>query len=122
MSYDLNTVNLIGRLTRDPEGGQTQNGKTYCNFSIASNAGEAVSFFDITAWEKTADATLNYMKKGSMVAVSGRLVQDRFNDKDGNARSKIKISASSVQFIGGKQSSEDGGSFGQPPANDVIPF
>jgi len=102
MSYDINNITIIGRLVRDPESTYTKSNKHYCRFSIAVNEGkDQVSFFDVTAWEKTADSISQYMKKGSQIAISGKLRQDRWQDQHGQPKSRISINANSVQFLGG---------------------
>jgi single-strand DNA-binding protein len=129
---DINEWVGAGRLTRDPELSYTKNQTSVCNFSIASNGmkeGE-VSFFDVTAWSKTADNVAKFLKKGSQCIIEGRLHQDRFQDKDGQNRSKVKIIARIVQFIGGKSDAAAGGQQqqqytgqqqGQPPDDIPIP-
>lgn len=106
----LNEVRLIGNLTKDPES-RAAGQSTIANFSIAVNrrwtAGdgtkkEEVSYFDCEAWNKTGELVMNYLKKGRSVLVGGRLQQDRWEDKDGGKRSKIKIVVENVQFLGQK--------------------
>lgn len=109
---DLNSVILIGRLTRDAELKYTQTGTAICNFSVAVNktlpprdgdGGEwktEVSFFDVTLWGKVAEGKAKYLTKGKQVCVSGELVQDRWTDKEtGKERSRVKITAKSVQLL-----------------------
>lgn len=104
MSFDINNLTVVGRLTKDPEKRTTQSGLSVCNFSIAVGRGEEnVSFFDVTCWKKTADAVTQYMSKGSQVVISGEIVQDRYQDKEGKNKSKVFINAHSVQFVGGKK-------------------
>jgi single-strand DNA-binding protein len=109
MAWDINQVVLIGRLTRDPQLSQTSGNNTpVCRFSIANNRGknqDDVSFFDITAWNQTAERCAQYLTKGSQVAVEGRLRQFRFQDKSGQNRSKVEVVANTVQFLG----TRDGG-------------
>ncbi|HMA99901.1 MAG TPA: single-stranded DNA-binding protein [Spirochaetota bacterium] len=106
MALDINVVTVVGRLTRDPELSYTpQNQTPVCRFSVANNRGgqnNEVNFFDITAWNKTATTCSQYLKKGRQVVVQGRLQQDRFEDKNGQKRSKVKIIANFVQFTGSK--------------------
>ena len=120
MAVDMNSVSIIGRLTRDPELAYTQSQVAVCRFSVANNrigAGnqEEVNFFDIVTWDKLATTCSQYLRKGRQVGILGRLSQNRFQDKQTGAnRSKIEIVALSVQFIGG----QDGGSgdYNPPPA------
>ena len=110
--YDINQVTLIGRLTRDPEMKVTQAGKNYVKFGLAVGEGkDKVSFFNVTAWDKTADSVGQYMKKGSQICVQGKLKQDRWQDKEGQAKTAVSINAFTVQFLGGKSDSQ-----AQPPS------
>jgi len=110
MSWDINQVIVVGRLTRDPELSYTQNQIPICKFSVANNrndgkGGEDVSFFDVVAWNKVATSCSQYLRKGSQVVIDGRLNQSRFQDKTGQNRSKVEIVASLVQFVGAKSDS-----------------
>jgi single-strand DNA-binding protein len=102
----LNTVNVMGNLTRDPEIKHTANGKELCIFSIANNRfnsknGEKineVSYFDVEVWGLAALNCNKYLIKGSGIIVEGRLRQERW-EKDGKNQSHIKITANSVHFL-----------------------
>jgi len=110
MSNDINSVVIVGRLTRDAELKYTNTGTGIGKFSIASNRGrksgdqwtEEVSYFDITIWGKTAENLNQYLLKGTQVCVTGELRQNRW-DQDGQARSKVEINCRQVQLIGGKK-------------------
>jgi single-strand DNA-binding protein len=107
---DLNQVVLVGRLVRDPELRYTPQGAPVCEFILASNRRftkkdgekvEEVIFVDVVAWNKLAEVSAEYLKKGRSVALSGSLTQDRWEDEaTGQKRSKIRIQANSVQFLG----------------------
>ena len=102
MSYDTKQTILVGRLTRDPEVAYTKQNTPVVKFSIASNRRkDEVNFFDIVAWDKLADTCSKFLQKGRQVIVTGRLQQSRFQDKNGQNRSKVEIVANNVQFIGG---------------------
>ena len=116
----LNRVTLIGRLTRDPETRNTSTGKTVASFSIAvdkrfkRDGGADADFFRVTAWGQTAEFVSQYLSKGRLVAVDGRLEQSKFIDKDGNQRETVEVVAENVQGLdrprddqGGSQSSDD---------------
>ncbi len=102
----LNTVNMMGNLTRDPEIRYTPAGKAVCNLSIANNRiytknGEKVqevSFFDVEVWGAMAENCTKYLKKGSGIIVEGRLRQDRW-EKDGKTQSRVRIAANNVHFM-----------------------
>ena len=133
MARDINSVILVGRLTRDPEFSYTQNQTPFCRFSIANNRmganqQEEVNFFDIITWDKIATTCSQYLKKGRQVVIEGRLKQDRFQDQSGVSKSRVEIVASSVQFIGSSNqgssspvpTSSAGGD--QAPSNGGIPL
>lgn len=111
----LNSILIEGNLTRDPELKHTPSGAYVCSMSIASNRwykqGESVekevSFFDIEAWSKLAEACGGRLKKGRGVRVVGRLKQERWTDAEGKQRSKIKIVAEHVEFKPVFQKDED---------------
>lgn len=102
----LNSVNIMGNLTKDPEVKVLQSGKSVCSFSIANNRvfsknGEKVtevSYFDVNAFGPSADNCGKYLKKGSGVVVTGSLKQDRW-EKDGQKFSRVKIVASAIHFL-----------------------
>jgi len=103
----LNSVNIMGNLTRDPELKYTNSGAALCNLSIANNrvysskSGEKVeevSFFDVEAWGAIAENCAKYLTKGSGIIVEGRLKQDRW-EKDGQQRSRVRISATNIHFM-----------------------
>ena len=104
----LNVVALQGRLARDPELRQTTAGRSVCNFTIACDAGkERTDWFDVVAWEKSAEFICKYFQKGSMILLEGRLQSRKYQDKNGNNRTAVEVEAESVNFCGGKQ--ENGG-------------
>lgn len=108
MSNDLNSVTLVGRLTRDSELKYTNTGTPICKFSIASSsyAGQGkdnyTSYFDITLWGKQGEAIQQYLEKGKQVAISGELKQDRW-EQEGQKRSKVYIVARNVQLLSSNQ-------------------
>ena len=103
---DLNSVLIEGNLTRDPVAAATPRGTPVCTFSVASNRyyraenerQEEVSFFDVETWNKLAERCGEELHKGRGVRVVGRLKQDRWSDKEGNPRSRIKVVADHVEF------------------------
>lgn len=110
---DINSVNLIGRLTREAELKYTASGSPVLTFSIAVNESrkvqdewvKEVSYFDITLWGKLGESLKQYMMKGKQVAVNGKLRQQRWQDNNGDNRSKIVVIALEVQLLGGQESS-----------------
>ncbi|MBN8219145.1 MAG: single-stranded DNA-binding protein [Spirochaetes bacterium] len=123
MPWDLNVIMIVGRLTRDPELSYTQNNTPMCRFSIANNRGNQegdVNFFDVVAWNKTAEVVHQVVRKGSQVAIEGKLKQNKFVDKTtGQNRSVVNIIASSVQFLGSPRGQgEGGGAYGQEAGSE----
>lgn len=117
MARGINQVNLMGRLTRDPEIRKTTTDKTIASFSIAVDrqGGEETDFFDITCWNNLAEIVEKYVSKGSKVYVSGRLQLDRW-EQDGQKRSKVSVTANDVTFLDSPRDS--GGEYDQTPKED----
>ena len=114
---------IAGNLCRDPESRVTPKGTTICVFSVAVNQDfkdasgavhKSTSFFDIEAWGKQGESCQKYLTKGSPVLVVGTLKQDTWEDKaTGQKRSKIKVVAQNVQFLG-KAAAAPAGEFDEP--------
>lgn len=101
-----NRVVLIGRLTRDPELRTTQSGKEVCSFSIAvqrrgkpQDGQPEADFFRVTAWEHSAQYVANYLSKGRLIAVDGRLQSRKYTANDGSEREVVEIVAEQVQGL-----------------------
>lgn len=107
----LNTVNLMGRLTRDPELRSTGSGKSVANFSLAveRDIASAVTgkreadFIDCVAWGKTAEFVSQWFRKGSMAVVSGRLQVRPWEDQNGNKRKAVEVNVASCYFGSSKK-------------------
>ena len=118
----MNTIVIIGRLTRDPELKSTNAGTSVCNFSVAvdrtyrdKDGNRPTDFFDISVFGATAEFVAKYFKKGSSIAISGAMESRKFVDKDGNNRIAWSLHADEVNFCGSK-SENNGGS--QKPSID----
>lgn len=103
----LNRVILIGRLTRDPELRYTPNGTAVCRFTLAVqrkfNRDEA-DFIDIVAWRGLAENCANYLSKGKLTAVEGRLQVRAYEGQDGQKRRAAEVIAEDVRFLDSKAS------------------
>lgn len=107
MSY--NKVVLVGRLTRDPETKQTLDGNLISTFTLAvnrSNNGEA-DFIRIVAFRKLAELVHNYLQKGRMVLVEGKLRINKWKANDGQTRSTPEIWADNIVFIDVRKGERD---------------
>ncbi|NPV38867.1 Single-stranded DNA-binding protein [Brevinematales bacterium NS] len=106
MAWDINRVVLVGRLARDPEIKYTPTNTAVARFTLAvggkprNDGGDSVSFIPIVVWGKTAETCKQYLSKGKMVAVDGRLDQRSWKAQDGSARSVIEVVADRVEFLG----------------------
>lgn len=119
-----NLTILTGRITKDlglKQAGQTQ----VTNFSMAVDnpfKKDDTSFFDIVAFGKTAQLLNDYCGKGSKVLVEGNLKQDRFQDKEGNNRSVVRVIANRIEFLDNKGSNQKNNQHqqqrGQAPAGN----
>lgn len=104
---DLNSVNLMGRLTRDIEVRYTQNNIAHSIFSIAVNRNvkdgdgwkEEASFIGIEVWGNLAESIKRYSGKGKRIAVNGYIVQKSYQAKDGSNQNKTYVVANSVSLI-----------------------
>jgi single-strand DNA-binding protein len=113
----MNSVHLVGRLTAEPELRYFESGKSVAKFRIAVNrTKEEADFFEIEAWDKTAEVAGQYCRKGSQVGISGSLVQERWKDKTtGTGRSKVVVRCSRLELLGSRPESEGQG-YAQPEA------
>jgi single-strand DNA-binding protein len=103
MNY--NRIILVGRLTRDPELRATPDGTSVVRFAIAVNrtvrpgAEEQVDYFDIVAFRQLADTVANYVTKGRLVLVEGKLQTRSYTDREGNRRKAYEVIADTVRFL-----------------------
>ena len=112
----LNHITIMGRLTRDPELRRTGSGIAVASFTVAvdrdfsQKGGEKeTDFINCVAWRQTGEFVSKYFKKGSMIAVSGRLQNREWKDKDGNKRTSAEIVADNCYFGSSKAESAQGG-------------
>ncbi|TFJ92277.1 single-stranded DNA-binding protein [Lentibacillus salicampi] len=110
----LNRVVLVGRLTRDPDLRYTPNGAAVANFTLAVNrpfsnqqGNRDADFINCVVWRRQAENLAQYMSKGSMVGVDGRVQTRTFETKEGRTAFVTEIVADSVQFLESKGSSQN---------------
>lgn len=128
----VNNIVLIGRMVRDPETRTTTTGKTVCSFTIAvqkrikpTDGSPDADFFSIVAWNKDADYVTQYITKGRLVSVEGRLQSRKYTASDGSSREVVEVVANNVQGLDRPREEERPGASGTPiPASesDVDPF
>ncbi len=118
----LNKVMLIGNLTRDPEVRYTPSGTAVAKIGLAvsdtfvTKSGEKkeqTCFVDVDVWARQAETCGQYLTKGSPVLIEGKLQLDQWESKEGEKRSKLKVHADRVQFLGRPRKDaepQDGGS------------
>ena len=123
------TMIFIGRLGRDPEMRFSPKGEPVTSFSVAVDDGYGESkktlWLRVSVWGKQAEACNQYLKKGKMVLVEGRMIADAatggpriFQKKDGTWAASFEVNASTVKFLGGKDEAEAGPEF----VSDEVPF
>lgn len=115
----MNRLTIIGRLTRDPEIRMTQDGQTtIARFGIAVDRrgkDQKADFFNVTAFNKTAQFAEKYLKKGTKIAIAGHLQMDEYTNKDGQKVTNVIIIADEVEFCESKKSVTDSN---QPVTDD----
>lgn len=130
----LNRVQLIGRLGRDPESKFTPTGKKVTHFSLAvsqrwrsnSEWKEHTEWVNIEAWGRLGEVCEDYLKKGSLVYLDGRLKTEKYEDKDGETRYFTKVVAQFLQFLSGNRAGdsvlEEAGVMDTEELESEIPF
>jgi single-strand DNA-binding protein len=110
----LNRVQLIGRLGRDPEGRYTPTGKKVAHFSLAvsnrwksreGEMNESTEWVNIEAWDRLGEVSQEFLKKGSLVYLEGRLKTDKY-EENGESRFFTKVVASSIEFLDSKSADD----------------
>ena len=122
----MNQVTLVGRIGQTPELRNLAGGSEVCNFSLVTNrkytnaAGnviEANEWHNCVAWKHTAKLISKYAVKGQQLIVSGEIRYDKWEDKDGNARTAAKIHVNRFEF-GVKPKGHEQAPAAAPPADD----
>jgi len=115
----LNKVQLIGRLGHDPEVRVTPNGRKVANFNVAVNRvwnndnGErqvATDWINVEAWGKLGDICEQYLAKGRLIYVEGRIQNDRWEDSKGETHHRTKVVAQEMQMLERPSGTEEGNS------------
>lgn len=123
----MNRVMLIGRLTAKPELKYTGSNIPFARFSVAvnrtfsnQNGQREADFINIIIWRKQAENVCNFLDKGSLVSVEGRLQTGSYDDKDGNKRYTMDVVADSVQFLESRGQAQNRSNYSSN--NNVTPY
>ena len=117
----VNKVILVGRLGRDPETRYTGGGQAVANFSVATDEtykdrnGERqkrTEWHKIVVWGKQAEIAQQYLKKGSLIFIEGRIQSREWQDKEGQKRTSLEIVASNFRMLGGRSEGAAAGAGG----------
>ena len=108
----VNKVILVGNATRDAELRHTQGGKAVSGIRLATNrvvnGAEETQFHAVVCWDRLAETTAEFVKKGDPLYVEGRLQYRSYQDEEGKERGAVEVIASDVQFLGrGKAGPDD---------------
>ena len=98
----LNSNSIVGRLTDDPDLRYLDDGTAVANFTVAVNRSydrEKTDFIDCVCWRKTAEFAADYLRKGNITAVDGKIQTRTYEDKQGNSRKKTEIRCDNIQPI-----------------------
>jgi len=115
---NFNKVILAGNLTRDPQLSYTPNQTPVCEFGMAINRRrrgadgqqhEETCFVECQAWARTAEVINQYMSKGRPILVEGRLTYDAWEGKDGQRRSRLRVTVENFQFLDSRGGGQGGG-------------
>ncbi|MDX9956452.1 MAG: single-stranded DNA-binding protein [Anaerolineae bacterium] len=134
-------VTIVGHLGRDPEMRYTPDGTPVTDFSVATSRkwnnpdgskGEETVWFRVTVWRRQAETVAQYLRKGSLVLVEGRLNPDKngsprvWTGQDGTPRASFEITADTVRFMGGKSDGEGRAGVAEPDTSydggEDLPF
>ena len=127
----INSVNLVGRAGRDPEVRYFESGTVVANLTMAvnrRNRNDEPDWFNLEIWGKQAQVAADYVKKGSLIGITGSFKLDSWKDRNtGEDRNKPVVRVDRLELLGSKRDSEtsnfqSNNSFNQQPSNDEIPF
>ena len=124
----LNKVILVGRLGRDPETRNTAGGQTVCNFTLATDEtfkdrnGERqkkTTWHNIVVWGKQAETAQQYLHKGDLTCVEGKIQIREWEDKDGGKRQTLEIVLTNLQLLPNRPAEGSGAQQARPAARSV---
>ena len=121
----VNNCMFIGRLGRDPESRFTQSGKTVVNFSIACSekrgSEEYTEWVNIVVWDKLGEICAQYLQKGSLVYISGRMQTRKWQDQSGADRYTTEIVAREMKMLDSKKDGQQQNQQWQPQPQRMVP-
>ena len=127
----FNKITIVGYLGRDPEIRYTPSGDAVCTFSVATtergkkegggDGNELTTWFRITTWRRQAEVANQYLSKGKLVYIEGRLRTNEFTDRDGNKRTSLEVTCTDMQFLSSGPREDDMGGGGGAPASRPAP-
>ena len=127
----INSVTLVGRAGRDPEVRYFESGTVVANLTMAvtrRNRNDEPDWFNLEIWGKQAQVAADYVKKGSLIGITGSFKLDSWKDRNtGEERNKPVVRVDRLELLGSKRDSENSNfqnnnSFNQQTTNDEIPF
>ena len=125
---EINTVNLVGRAGREPDVRYFESGSTVANFTLAVNRrsrDEEPDWFNLEIWGKQAQIAADYVRKGSLIGITGSLKIDSWKDKNtGEDRDKPVIRVDRLNLLGSKKDNETNNNYSNSDNNNAndIPF
>ena len=105
----MNTIQITGRLTADPECKHTQNGVAVCSYTLAvkrPKVKNVTDFLPVVSWRQGAEYLCQYAHKGDMIAATGTLTARKWQDKDGNNRVSYEVQTDTVEILSPRRESE----------------
>ena len=127
----INSVTLVGRAGRDPEVRYFESGTVVANLTMAvnrRNRNDEPDWFNLEIWGKQAQVAADYVRKGSLIGITGSFKMDSWKDRNtGENRIKPVVRVDRLELLGSKRDSENSNfqsnnSFNQQPSNDEIPY
>lgn len=124
----MNRVELIGRLTKDPELKYTQGGISMSRFTLAVNKRkqqnqqeQQANFINCIAWRKQAESLVNFQRKGSLIAVEGHIETGSYEGQDGKRVYTTDVIADNITFLESRKSQDGSGQHQQQQGYNVLP-
>ena len=128
----MNSIQLVGRAGRDPEVRYFESGTMVANLSLAvrGQKKDETDWFNLVIWGKTAQVAADYVKKGSLIGVIGRVATEKWTDKQGEERSKQIVVVDRLELLGSRADNENPAPAGNQaaapahtdPGDDEVPF